>query len=240
MLPPNQLTDPDNTGQPDGLQCRGSGNQMTHTNHITTTITSTSQNTRADIPNQFNKKTLEKITLQLSQQQSNNYGNTTITPLTTSITTSATHTQPQPTHPRTLNDAIRQTTNPTTIIVPVAPFDSTRATDTAMQQESPFRQQHLYNSDCSKLQMPQMATAPAAHASEIPPECNDTTTESPRSPDTCSRDPHPASNSYYTGAPHNLSHSFTPTVNESVNLLSQQSHHAATLRMQMRQFDEEI
>jgi len=29
-------------------------------------------------------------------------------------------------------------------------------------------------------------------------------------------------------------------VNESVNLLSQQSHHTATLRMQMRQFDEEI
>jgi len=59
MLPPNQLTDPGNTGQPDGLQCRGSGNQMTHTNHITTTITSTSQHTRADIPNQFNEKILK-------------------------------------------------------------------------------------------------------------------------------------------------------------------------------------
>jgi len=109
-----------------------------------------------------------------------------------------------------------------------------------MPHESPFRQQHLYNSDRSQLQMPQLATELVAHASEIPPGRTETTTESLRSPKMCSRDPNPASNSYYTGAPHNSSHSFTPMVTEIVNLLSPQSHHTATLRMQQWQFNEEF
>jgi len=57
MIPPGQLMNQGNTGQPDGLQCQGSGNQPMHTNNITTAITPTSNHIHADIPNPFYKKT---------------------------------------------------------------------------------------------------------------------------------------------------------------------------------------
>jgi len=99
MLPPNQSTNPGNTGQLDELQCQGYGKRLTHTNNITSKITSTPKHTHADIPNLCYNKKSEKVNLPLPQHQHNNYRNTATNPVSTRINNSATHTHHHHPHP---------------------------------------------------------------------------------------------------------------------------------------------
>jgi len=60
MLSPEQSTNQGSTRQPDGLQCQGYGNQLTHNNHSTKTITPTPNLTHVENTTLYYQKKQKK------------------------------------------------------------------------------------------------------------------------------------------------------------------------------------